>query len=296
MLYTYYGGDALPLWQNFVGAGVLASIFGNPYTFTDDTVWVDQQPFLQDIDHRQPLIFDTAGPMWDLVTRTTESFSKNAGHEYFSGITDIGGGLDTACAIRGTQQLLIDMFECPEAVERLMEEIDWGWFKCYDALDRLIRENTEIVIGSWMPIWCPHRWYALQSDTSAMISPKMYERFVLPSIIRQAKYLDRTLYHLDGPQAIRHLDMVLDVKEITGVEWVAGPYETVDRGGEQWYPMFEKIQKAGKNLIIRYAWPQSVPKLLENISHRGLFVSAECRNEEDGRALLNIMEKMKVRA
>jgi 5-methyltetrahydrofolate--homocysteine methyltransferase len=291
---TCYLGDAFPLWQNFVAAGALASILGNPYTFAKDTVWVDQQPSVRSLTERNPLQFNEDSPMWKLVSETTEYFSRRAGTRFQSGITDIGGGLDTACALRGTEDLLVDLMTEPEAVDDFLLEIDRCWFECYERLQTMIARHTD-VIGSWMPIWCPERWYALQADTSAMISPALFERFVKPGLVRQADFLDRSIYHLDGPSAIRHLDHVLDIDRIQGIEWVGGPYETVDRGGPQWYPMFRKIQEKGRNLVIRYVWPQSVIPLLENFSHKGLFISTECASRQQAEDLMREIGKIKVR-
>lgn len=291
---TYYCGDAFPLWQNNVAAGALASILGNPHVFAKDTVWVDQYPSVSSLTNRRPVAFNEDAAIWKLAKATTEYFSEHAEKEYKSGITDIGGGLDTACALLGTEDMLVGLMTEPEAVESFLEEIDQAWFECYDRLHGIIASFGE-VIGSWMPIWSPDRWYALQCDTSAMISPTLFERFVKPGLVRQADFLDRSIYHLDGPDAVRHLDHILDIDRIQGIEWVGGPYETVDRGGRQWYPMFRRIQEKGKNLVIRYVWPESVIPILENFSHRGLFISTECPSKDEAEDLLNAVRKLKPR-
>ena len=42
-----------------------------------------------------------------------------------------------------------------------------------------------------MGLWAPMRWYPLQCDFSAMISPDMFAEFVLPDLAEQCDTDDR---------------------------------------------------------------------------------------------------------
>ncbi len=292
---VWYGGDAFPLWQNVIGAGALASFLGAPYVLAADTVWVDQGPTIDRWEGRTPLAFDESSEMWRLVSGLTEYFSRHAQGRFVNGITDIGGSLDTASALRGSERLLMDFYDCPAEVERLAEEIDRAWFSCYERLEAILASHGDW-IGSWMPIWSPGRWYALQCDFAAMISPQQFERFVAPGLARQAAWLDHSIFHLDGPQAIAHLDIVLSLERVAGVEWVAGPPELIDRGSAQWYPLFRRIREKGKLLVVRNLWPESVIGIIEEFGPEGLFLRTSCRTETEARELLAEVERASVRA
>ncbi len=45
----------------------------------------------------------------------------------------------------------------------------------------------------------------LQSDFAYMLSPSMFERFVLPDLETICNHLDYGFYHLDGKNQIPHL-------------------------------------------------------------------------------------------
>jgi 5-methyltetrahydrofolate--homocysteine methyltransferase len=65
-------------------------------------------------------------------------------------------------------------------------------------------------------------------------------------------WADSSLYHLDGPAAIKHLDAVLTVKKLGAVQWVPGA-GSAPSGCEEWDPVYEKIAASGKGMWI-YLW------------------------------------------
>jgi hypothetical protein len=292
---AWYGGDGFPLWQNVLGAGALASILGTPFVLAEDTVWVDKGPVVDRWENRPALRFREESEMWRIVRGLTEHFCANAKGRFLNGITDIGGSLDTGTAVRGSERLLMDFYDHPGEVERLSEEIDAAWFECYERLSAILARQGDW-IGSWMPIWCPGRWYALQCDVAAMISPGQFERFVAPGLARQAAWLDHCFFHLDGHQAIPHLDIVLGIERIAGIEWVAGPPELIDRGAPEYYPLFQRVRDRGKLLVVRNMWPESMVGLIDEFGPEGMFLSTHCRSEEEGRALLAAVEGASGRA
>jgi len=136
-----------------------------------------------------------------------------------------------------------------------------------------------------MSLWCRETWYPLQCDFSAMISPEFFEEFVKPALQREAAFLKKSIYHLDGPGEIPHIDHLLDIKEIDGIQWTAGAGQP-DLSDEKWYPLYKKIQAKGKKLVLLGAEASGVEKLLDNLSIKGLFISTECKTEEEARLLL----------
>jgi hypothetical protein len=52
----------------------------------------------------------------------------------------------------------------------------------------------------------------MQSDLSVMISPEMYEEFIIPELNQQLKWLEYSTYHFDGVEQIRHLDKLLQLE------------------------------------------------------------------------------------
>ena len=131
----------------------------------------------------------------------------------------------------------------------------------------------------------------MQCDFAHMISPEMFEEFVLPSIKEQCQYLDYSIYHLDGKGQIAHLDLLLSIKELNGIQWSV-PVIPLDppHDSPKWYPYFERIQKAGKLLYI-WAKPENVERLISDLSPRGLLIGTSCESEDEVKELLHKVKK-----
>jgi hypothetical protein len=121
-----------------------------------------------------------------------------------------------------------------------------------------------------------------------MISPRHFERFVLPEIEECSDFYDNVIYHLDGQEQIRHLDMLLSVKKLDAIQWtpVAGQPPT-----SHFIETLKKIQKAGKGLILMPGHGE-IKFLLENLSHKGLMIVAPYANNiDEANDLLKYAEK-----
>ncbi len=52
----------------------------------------------------------------------TRAAVERWGEQLSIGFTDLGGNLDVLAHLQGTQQLLVDLIDCPEEVDRLVGE------------------------------------------------------------------------------------------------------------------------------------------------------------------------------
>jgi hypothetical protein len=83
----------------------------------------------------------------------------------------------------------------------------------------------------------------LQSDFSYMISPRMFQHFVLPSLTSWCDALDYAFYHLDGPGQVKHLDVLLSIPRLRGIQWVPGEGRPP---AHEWLPLLRRVRDAGK--------------------------------------------------
>ena len=77
----------------------------------------------------------------------------------------------------------------------------------------------------------------------------MFEEFFIPSIRFQCETAEHSIYHLDGPGAIQHLDSLLDISSLNGIQWVPLPGVGA-KPMLEWLPLLKKIQESGKCLHI----------------------------------------------
>lgn len=233
-------GDAFPRWWLNFGPGIVAGFLGARVNAVRDTVWFEPA---RRVDIRDlQLAYDPENPWWRRICELTRCAVERWGDRCLVAHTDLGGNLDILASLCSTEQLLLDLYDAPEEVERLAAEITRLWLRYYDELYAVI-EPAGRGTTPWAPIWSPGRCYMLQSDFSYMLSPQMFERFILPDLAACCDRLDHAFYHLDGQGQIAHLDMLLSLERLRGIQWVPGDGAPPP---EEWLPLLKRIRDAGK--------------------------------------------------
>jgi 5-methyltetrahydrofolate--homocysteine methyltransferase len=162
-------------------------------------------------------------------------------------MTDLGGNLDIASTFRPNENLLYDLYDCPEEVIRLASEGHDAWWQCFDVINRQVNLNPGYT--AWCPIFSEQPYYMLQCDFCYMIGPEQFEQFVLPELAASCRKLRNPFYHLDGPGQLPHLDALLSIPELKGIQWIPGAGQP---DCTRWPEVYRKIRAAGK-LIQIYA-------------------------------------------
>lgn len=240
-----YRGDAFPFisFDSF-GPGVVAAFLGAELNNETGRVWfsdprnlpIEELHFEFDPNNRWLL------RLKDIYAAGIRRWNGSV----LMGMTDLGGELDILASFRGTETLLFDLYDYPEQVERLCGEIRELWFKCYNELNSVLFPINP-GYSDWAGLYSAEESYVLQSDFSYMISPEMFEQFVLPSLSETAGRLTHSLYHLDGVGELPHLDMILGIDKIQAVQWVPGDGAPSPKN---WPQVYQKIAAAGKGIHI----------------------------------------------
>jgi 5-methyltetrahydrofolate--homocysteine methyltransferase len=145
-----------------------------------------------------------------------------------------------------------------------------AWIEAHEFFHSLYRK---VLPGdcSWL-LWAPGKTYACQCDFSTMISPGMFKEFVVPEIKEVGQYLDYIIWHLDGPDEIRHLDILLGIPEIKAIQVVPGAGRP-PCASPLWIPQMKKIQEKGK-LVYAFAETREELKILvQELSPEKLLIS-----------------------
>ncbi len=290
MTHTNFHAEGFPsVFTNF-GPGSLSPIIGGSYKFAPATVWFENQPFFaEDWETRPTPAMNRESKMYQMIEDMT---SRHLGHKdlFFTSISDIGGTYDVLAALRGTENLLYDMYDNPDEIKKLRNEVAPLWKEYYlEYAPRLIKEQG--CMTSWMPIWSDKTYYPLQCDYSAMLSPEMFGEFILPDLKFQTEYMDRAIYHLDGPGELPHVDQLLSLPRLSAIQWTSGD------GNDPvtdpcWYDLFRRIQAAGKGIVLLGADPAGLETLFKNVSQRGFFISAGVRDEQEANEIVEMAKKL----
>ena len=95
------------------------------------------------------------------------------------------------------------------------------WFLYCNKFNAVMEGEAE-GYSHWYGMYHERPGYILQSDFSYMISPAMFKTFVAPDLSSSADRLHNAVYHLDGIGEIPHLDTILAMEGVKGVQWVPG--------------------------------------------------------------------------
>ncbi|MBL8028097.1 MAG: hypothetical protein JNL74_16870 [Fibrobacteres bacterium] len=258
-------GDAYPYRFTNFGPGSMATYFGSELGFDENTVWykhLDKE--LADID----LKLDTNGYWFNRIKSLQENLVSSIGSEAVVTYSDLGGNLDILASLRGSEKLLYDLYDCPDIVEKKVNEITTLWLKCYhDESERIKKSGRGF--APWAPIYSSTKTtYMLQCDFSYMISPDMFERFVLPDIRECCNHVDIPFFHLDGKGELPHLDLLLSLPKLKGVQWIPGAGQPE---ASEWLEVLEKIRAAGKMVQI-YNTIEGIMNLKKKMSLEGFII------------------------
>lgn len=265
-----FGGEILPnMFVNY-GPGIMASVFGCPAYFQSDTVWFEQVTPIQEIVPKLEAVHLNQNNEWYArLCRVTEIAAKYAKKDFSVSLTDLGGILDILSSFLTPKGLILALKQHPNIVDTCRAIILDKWMKVYDDLQKIIERYGE-GCNSWLNVWCPKRWYPIQSDFAYMLSPKWFRRFVLPDIIYQAQHFDHSIYHLDGPNQFPYLEDLLQIPELDGIQFVPGSHEKPN-GDPKWWPYYHKILDRRKNLVIDVA-SDNISKMYRELNNdKGLF-------------------------
>jgi len=109
----------------------------------------------------------------------------------------------------------------------------------------------------------------------------MFKEFVFPYLQEQCSRLGFTLYHLIGPEAIRHLDQLLKIPELTAIQWVPGAGNPPNES-PTWFSLYRKILRSGKSLWLSVP-PDHVRKVVNVLGEKGLFITTDVNSEKEAR-------------
>jgi hypothetical protein len=93
----------------------------------------------------------------------------------------------------------------------------------------------------------------------------MFERYVLPDITTLCEHIDMPVYHLDGKGQLRHLEMLLSIDKLKGIQWVPGDGQPT---ADQWPEVLKKIRDHGK-LCQVFVTPEGAKRIKAELGGKG---------------------------
>ena len=203
--------------------------------------------------------------------------------KFITGLTDIHPGGDLAASLRNPQDFCMDLVDSPELSEKLLAKIQPDFPMFYDMQYDLLKKHGQYVTTSWINFFTEGRFYIPSNDFSCMVSPEMFNRFFLKRLEEECEYLDRSIYHLDGPNALCHLPALLSIKKLNAIQWV---YGAGNGPCTKWMHVYEEIQAAGKGMQIFGGSLDELDVIMERLRPEGVALCTWAGSEEEAQAIL----------
>jgi hypothetical protein len=281
--------ETFPVFCPNLGPGVYSAFYGGNLTFGETTSWTDH--FIKNYAQIDSLRLDRDNEYYKKINEITDCALAACEGQFIVGYTDLHPSLDCAADWRGAERLCFDLYDDLSGVKKAVDKAvaDFGViFSEYDL--KLKTHNQPSVNWMGIPSFC--KMHVPSCDFSYMISREMFREVCLPAVLREVKSAVHNIWHLDGRGCARHLDDLLEIKEIQAIQWVQGAGE-----GEpimQWIDLIKKIQSKGKSAAV-YLRDTELDAFIGAVLPKGIFLCVDTETEESHEDILKTVNKWSMR-
>ena len=122
---------------------------------------------------------------------------------------------------------------------------------------------------------------SVQCDFAVMLSPTMFDQFVMPDLWRATEYFDFSMYHLDGTGQMRFLDLLRTLPKLNGIQWNPEP----PAGSPAlWVEAFREIRQRGFCLHIHCPSVDEAVQITKALGPDGLLLVLQQRFKTEAEA------------
>jgi len=279
--------ETFPVFFPNLGPNWYAGCFGARMVWGEVTSWAE--PVIDDYDKAIPkLNFDKNGELYRKMVELTDYALSICKGKFMVGYTDLHPGMDCAVALRGMQEILIDLIEQPEQVEKLVAKCEEPFFEVYDYFDTKLKAHDQ-PSATWMTVPSFGKLHIPSADFSTMISTADFDRFIFPILEKECKYFTHNIFHIDGKGVKNHTDSILALPNIQAIQWVQGLGN--DEPMMQWVPYLKYILKAGKSVIIDIKKQELEPIIESFDKPDGIMLCIASDNTEEQQKIIKRVEK-----
>ncbi|MDD4890615.1 MAG: hypothetical protein PHU85_11890 [Phycisphaerae bacterium] len=278
---TWFGGEAVP--SSLLMANWVLCLGGTP-KFDPATIWFETRP----VDFSRPAPFrHDPGSVWvEKYRALLLALCEAAGRNEF--LVGQPGGLpanDLLSMQMGTEAFMLAMMDHPDWLADAILAGAQDQLRVRREFQSLMRARHDFWYGNagWMAFWAPEPFTTTQSDVSCMLSPAMFERFVVPELDVYGQEHGALWYHLDGGNARQHLPRLLSLPYLRVVQYTPAPGEPPNGPGH--LDLYRQIQAAGRIVHISLPW-QNVEPLVRQLDPGLLMLDTGCSNRDEGERLL----------
>ncbi len=280
-----FHGETFPIFDPNLGPDVYAAFYGAELEYGEVTSW--SHPIIKDWSDMGNLKLDMNNEYFRKIEELMQCALEQCEGKFMVGYTDLHPTEDCAMAWRGPQQLCLDLYDHPNQAKQLMEIAFADFHTIFDHFDAMLKTRNQLSV-CWLGVPSFGKMHVPSCDFSAMLSPQHFQEFSLPLLQREVKPMSHNIYHVDGRGVARHLDYILSVPEINGIQWVQemGNFRPI----MQWVPLIKRVQSAGKSVIVDLQ-VEELESFMAEVEPKGIFLWVGTNDEEEQKAIIKRLEK-----
>jgi hypothetical protein len=258
--------ESIPVFWPNLGPEIYSAFHGSELIYQEVTAY--SVPLVQTWDDLSKIRLDTGNAYFRKIDEMTELALQRGAGRCLVGYTDLHGGIDCAAAWRDPQQLCMDLIEEPDRVRGLLRLAAENFQRVYDHYHTRLTAAGQPSV-TWMRIPAPGKMHIPSCDFAALISPALFEKFILPGLREEVRAMTHNIFHVDGRGVARNLDRILELPEVQAIQWVQGVGN--DRPIMQWVPLIKRIRAAGKSVVVDLQ-PPELESFIAEFPPEGLFL------------------------
>ena len=246
--------------------GMPAVLAGADYDFSTQGAWIRPIPDIMD----RPLpVFDPHHPMMVTLEQGFRAIAKSIGDKGYINPPIMLDGLTTLSLMREAENLCMDLLACPDQVKAWSNALTTLYIKSYDYFHQLLKTLGYPETSAWLGTLAPGSMEAVQCDFGVMMSPDMYREFALPDLLRLTDYLQYSLYHLDGVEQMRFIDILRECPKLNGIQWNPQPGSG---SHHDHLADFKEIRKRKFSLMVECYCVDDAVMITQELGPDGLFI------------------------
>jgi len=282
---TYFAADALPTHNPWLGPDQFAAWLGGSLSFStkDNTSWT--KPFIEDWADFADFRIEPGNRWWRNYLEILRASVEHGRGKWVTAYPDLHTGIDGLGAMRGPERLMLDLLGEPAVIARAMTQMTRLWKEIVDTVSGIIFTGGQGTTN-WTYGWSAERFVCVgQNDFSCLISPAMFDQFLLADTVECCEYVEQSIYHLDGPGALQHVPRLLEIESLDCVQWIQGAGAPLP---SEWTGLLKRIQAAGKSVQVMYSgahggnadFKREIDALCSTLDPMRLFITADVDSVE----------------
>ncbi len=272
---TCFLADAMPVASLMVGLDITntAVLAGGDYDYTSTDNFIDFKPGRFSLEHPVHRFSQDH----DLVKRLTACYDAVIGLVGKRALVNTPMTLDALSSLYGlcgSHSLLKALITRKEEVKQRVCEMTDTYLDFYDHFYDFLLDKGYGESASWFQVFCEGKFESVRCDFCLMLSPEMFQEFVIPEITRVCDHMDHTLFNMSSVKHARFIDDLAAIDTLDGIFWNPEPY--LNGVGDYLEPLKE-IKARGMLLEIVCQSTEQAVLAVQELGPDGLYLLIEPR-------------------